>query len=194
MRKWLAVTGGIGSGKSCVLDILKERGYPVFSCDEIYKEIIQSAGYIQKIEKKFPTCVENGAINRVRLAEMIFQDESNRTALNDIAHPLIMDRLFYLMENCGNEIAFAEVPLLFEGNYEKDFDGVIVILRKREQRINAVALRNKISKEEATARILAQFDYDDESNKIRFENCNAILIENNGDLEELKTKINNLIF
>ena len=46
----IAITGGIGSGKSTVLDYLKTQGYPVFSCDEIYKEVAQSAEYLLKIK------------------------------------------------------------------------------------------------------------------------------------------------
>ena len=74
MGKKIAVTGGIGSGKSTVLTLLKNLGYPVFSCDEIYREITESQAYVKEIETLFPSCVENGTINRKALAEIVFND------------------------------------------------------------------------------------------------------------------------
>ena len=62
--KKIAITGGIGSGKSTVIELIKDQGFPVFSCDEIYKEIIVSKEYIQKIQENFPTAVKNGLIDK----------------------------------------------------------------------------------------------------------------------------------
>ena len=59
MSKKIAITGGIGSGKSTVLSFLKENGYPVFSCDEIYKQLLLDREYIEKIEKLFPSAVRS---------------------------------------------------------------------------------------------------------------------------------------
>lgn len=190
MKKKIALTGGIGSGKSTVLTFLSERGFPTFSCDEIYKEIILTPTYIQKISKIFPGCVEGGKINRKILAQTVFTNPENLARLNAIVHPLIMDVLFNKMNACKKEIVFAEVPLLFEGNYEGLFDGVLVVLRDKEQRIQSIIQRDGLDREEALRRIAMQFDYDNPQN--RFENCNAILIYNNGNLEDLKSKISAL--
>ena len=98
-----------------------------------------------------------------------------------------METLFDKMNACNQESVFAEVPLLFEGNYEELFDGVLVVLREKEQRIQAIMNRDAINREEALRKIAMQFDYDNPQN--RFENCNAILIYNDENLEELKSKV-----
>ena len=192
MKKLIAITGGIGSGKSSAAQFLLEMGYPVFSCDEIYREVILSPDYIQKVTTLFPECIVEGSIDKKILARIVFNDEAKLTLLNNIAHPLIMDTLFEKMHSCKQEIVFAEVPLLFEGNYENKFDLVLVIMRKMEMRIHSIMIRDGITKEEAIKRIAVQFDY--ENSNERLKNCNAILIENNATIEELKTRIQKINF
>ena len=91
MKKKIAITGGIGSGKSEAIKIIKELGFPVFSCDEIYKEIIFSKEYVQRIEENFPTCVKNGIIDRKELSAIVFANREKRDLLNSLSHPLIME-------------------------------------------------------------------------------------------------------
>ena len=67
--KKIAITGGIGSGKSLVGSYLKKQGYPVFSCDEIYKEIFDTNEYVQLIERAFPSTVKDGKIDRKILSQ-----------------------------------------------------------------------------------------------------------------------------
>ena len=194
MKKKIAVTGGIGSGKSSVLACLKNMGYPIFSCDDIYREVIDSPQYIEEITKFFPACVEHGKINRKKLADAVFNDKEKLSILNGIAHPLIIDRLLTNMEQCSEEVIFAEVPLLFEGNYENLFDRVIVVVRNKETRIQAIMHRDSISVGEANARIAAQFDYDNPKNQERLKNQNVIFIQNNGDFSHLENQVKNLNF
>ena len=82
---------------------------------------------------------------------------------------------------------FAEVPLLFEGGYQKDFDGVIVVLREKSARIGAVAVRDGLSEEEVERRIKNQFDYE---NKSIFEHT---VLYNDGDLAKLREKVGSVL-
>ena len=188
----VAITGGIGSGKSTALLYLKELGYPVFSCDEIYKEVISSKEYIDKIEEFFPEAVTNSCIERKILSEIIFNDPEKRALLNGIAHPLIMQKLYERMDNCKDELVFAEVPLLFECGFENEFDHVIVILRKEEKRIQSVQERDGISEEKIKQRMQSQFDYFSKDGQQRIKNCNAILLEN-CTIEQLRMDLQNII-
>ncbi len=193
MGKKIAVTGGIGSGKSTVLALLKKLGYPVFSCDEIYLEITESQAYVKELKKRFPSCVEKGKINRNALAEIVFKDEEKRKILNALAHPLIMQTLMERMEGVPS-VSFAEVPLLWEGNYQDLFDYIFIVTRNKEARIQAVLQRDATTVEKVKGRIAAQVDYDttdflkkDDSSKIRF-------IENNSSLQNLEDALKKALF
>ncbi len=168
-------------------------GYPVFSCDEIYKEIIVSKPYIEQIRENFPQCIREGAIDRKILSEIVFENETARGILNNIAHPLIMQRLLQQMDECSSDLVFAEVPLLFEGNYENLFDGVIVVLRNTKERVKSLIKRDNTSEEKIKNRIKTQFDYFSEQAIIRYENCNAHILKNEGKIEDLTKEISQII-
>ncbi len=193
MKKYIAITGGIGSGKSTVLAYLQTKGYPVFSCDEIYREVIALPIYIEEIGKAFPEAVKHGSIDKRTLGQIVFSDDEKRALLNQIAHPMIMRRLRERMEACTDELVFAEVPLLFEGNYENTFDGVLVVIRKKEARVRSLIERDGSSIVEIENKMASQFDYYSAETKKRFAACNAILLENDADKKELKRKMDILL-
>ena len=186
--KKIAVTGGIGSGKSTVLKILSDFGYPVFSCDEVYKEVILDPVYIKKIYKNFPNCVENNIIDKKKLAKEVFSNSEKRARLNSIAHPMIIELLLSKMKATPNDIAFAEVPLLFEENLESLFDGVIVVLRKESDRIESICKRDNCTQKEALARIAAQFDYQNWEKSNAFNQKGVYTLYNNDDVFQLKNE------
>ena len=184
--KKIAITGGIGSGKSTVSAYIKERGYPVFSCDEIYKEVITMPAYINAIQKVFPNVIQNGEIDRKRLSEQVFTDEKKRLDLNAVAHPLIMQRLMKKMQACKSELIFAEVPLLFEGGYQNWFDQIIIVKRSVEQRIQSVCKRDGLTKVEAQMRMCSQIDYDGEQMHKLEQMSNVFILQNDKDVSHLK--------
>ena len=145
-NKKIAVTGGIGSGKTLFCNILKSMGYDVFSCDDIYAEILQEETYLSLLIKNFPDCFPNGKFNKKILSERIFKNREDKKTLESLAHPLILQRLLKKMED--KEIVFAEVPLLFEGGYEELFDCVIALVRNKEDRIEAVKKRSRLTEAE----------------------------------------------
>lgn len=184
---YVAVTGGIGSGKSTVIGMIRKMGYPVFSADEISRTIYADPGIQEKIERHFPECISEMGIDRAKLSGIVFSDKDRLEMLNSITHPAIMENLFLEMEKSTSVLVFAEVPLLFEEGYERRFDQVIVVLRDRESRIASVQVRDGLSKEEVVARIKNQFDY--EKNKI----IAHTLIYNDGDLNALYQKVERAI-
>lgn len=183
--KKIAVTGGIGSGKSLFCNILKEMGYAVYSCDEIYAEILEEESYLTLLRERFPQCFPKGELDKKLLSAVIFSDPAERRALENLAHPLIMERLLKKME--GDEVAFAEVPLLFEGGYEGLFDSVIALVRPKEERIRAVIERSGLSEMEIIERMNSQFD----PALLKTKKC--LIVENNGSHEELKKKAEELL-
>lgn len=190
MGRRIAVTGGIGSGKSVVLRYIQEQGYPTVSCDEIYKEIIDESEYILQIAAIFPSVIKNGKIDRQKLSSIIFASEKKREQLNKIAHPYIMKKVHAFLDSAlkNNELAFAEVPLLFENNFEKDFDAVFVIMRSLTDRIHSLVIRDGSSEEESIRKISAQFDYQNKLDLLK-DMSNVYIIENDAGVEELQRKI-----
>ena len=159
MPNKIAVTGGIGSGKSAVCRILKERGYPVFSCDEINRTLLSEKSYLDGLCALFPACVKDGKLNKAALSALVFSDKEALKTLNAYAHPRISERLRREMDS-AEKTCFAEIPLLFESGMAKQFDCAIVVLRNKEERIRAVVARDGLTPEQAEARMKQQFDYD----------------------------------
>lgn len=190
--KKIAITGGIGSGKSLAGKIIAGQGYDVFSCDEIYAQITKSEEYIRQIEKAFPSVIVNGAIDRKKLSEIVFLDKEKRELLNAIAHPIIMGRLDEKMRKSKGVFIFAEVPLLFENNYQHLFDYVIVIFRDMEERIQSIMKRSLLSKEDCKKRMKAQFNYEVAYQKGDFSQ-NCFIVKNDGTKQDFEEKIYKII-
>lgn len=86
--------------------------------------------------------MRDGQIVRAELAKEVFSDKSRLAVLDALTHPAIMKKLREAMDSAEGDAVFAEVPLLFEGGYERRFDRVIVVLRPLEDRIAALFTRN----------------------------------------------------
>lgn len=177
----IAITGGIGSGKSTVAEIIRRQGYAVFSCDEIYNELLQNATFVNKLAEEFDgVLTPDGAIDRVKLSEKVFSDKTALKRLNTLTHPAVMDEV--LKKSEGHNLSFAEVPLLFENGYEKFFDGVIVVLRDEEERISSVIKRDKIDREKVILRIKSQLNYNND------DFAKYYVIHNSGNFDDLAAK------
>ena len=183
-NKRVAVTGGIGSGKSALLAIFHEMGYPVVSCDEISAHLWEDETYQKELSELFPACVLNGSLNKSVLSALVFSDSVSREKLNAFSHPFILRRV---LESMKEGLCFAEVPLLFEGGYEELFDAVVAVRRKRETRIAAVQVRSGLSREEVVQRINCQFD------DAKLEEKNCIIVQNDGSLHDLRMAAEEII-
>ncbi len=185
----VAITGGIGSGKSTVARYLREKGFSVFSCDEIYKEIYPTEEYQLTLAQAFPDCLVNGKIEKNLLSKKVFSDANALRKLNELSHQRIMTALHEKMSKASSKAVFAEVPLLFEGHYESDFDKVIVVLRNRKNRIDAVSLRDNTTSEAVQQRMDKQFDYDNKQNVSILKKCGYFLIQNESDEKSVQIEV-----
>lgn len=184
----IAVTGGIGSGKSTVCKIINSLGYPVYSCDEVYKLVLQDGKTVQELTVEFGKEILNadGSLNRSALSAIVFNDEGKLERLNKITHPKIFEKLFKISSN-DEGVVFYEVPLLFEGGYEKLFDSVLVVLRDKKERIDCVMSRDNLSEEEVVSRLNKQYNYDIN------DFTKYYVIHNDGNIDDLMLKINKLL-
>ena len=192
----IGLTGGIGTGKSTVSQILKDRGFPVIDLDVISHEVIEFPSVVEKIVQNFGREVldedeaGNCTISREKLGKIIFADKEKRLALNSIMHPEILKVMHKKILECKsekNKIIFVEVQLLFEVQWEKEFDYILLVAAKRDMQVRRVLERDKRSEEEAWNIINSQMSLDEKREKSDF------VIENDGNMDDLNKKVDKFL-
>lgn len=178
----VAVTGGIGAGKSEFMRAVKELGIRTYSADEINTELLRDKGYIEKLSEAFPLAVKDGKVDKSVLREEVFSDEKKRKTLNALAHPEIRRKI---EEITGD--AVVEVPLLFESGMTDLFDRVIVVTAGEDVRINRIVSTRNISKDLAK-NIIKNQATDDE----RLKRADYVAI-NDGTRKDLYEQAKNII-
>lgn len=178
----VAVTGGIGAGKSEFMRAVKELGIRTYSADEINAELLRDKGYIEKLSEAFPLAVKDGKVDKSVLREEVFSDEKKRKTLNALAHPEIRRKI---EEITGD--AVIEVPLLFESGMTDLFDRVIVVTAGEDVRINRIVSTRNISKDLAK-NIIKNQTTDDE----RIKRADYVAI-NDGTRKDLYEQAKNII-
>ena len=182
----VAITGGIGTGKSTLSAVLKRAGYFVVSCDEVTAGLYGKRFVKKGIKKLFPSAVTGIfrlVVDKKVIAKEVFSCPEKRKALEDFLHPLIIEEVQTALNKAKGKMVFAEVPLLFEGGYEKQFDKVIILTRPVAQRVESVMARSNITKEEVLQRINSQVDYG------KLDMAKYTHIFNGGDKKELENEI-----
>lgn len=177
----IALTGTIGAGKTVVSDYLRKKGYDVFDCDLENKKLLNNYAY-ELLYKDFKECFVDKCLDSKALAKLIFTDIKKKEKLESIMHPLILDKL----NKRNDDILFAEVPLLFEANWDKYFDIKILIVCDYDTSINRLINRG-LSKTEAIDRINNQMPLDLKKQKA------DIIIYNNGNFKQLYETIDSTL-
>ena len=196
----IGLTGGIGTGKSTVSQILREKKFPVIDLDTISHEVIKIPKVIEKIVENFGKEVlensgnfenENNAvrISREKLGKIIFENKEKRLILNSIMHPEILHTMREQISKYkkNNKIIFVEIQLLFEVQWEKEFDYILLISAKKSTQIRRILERDKRSENDALNIINSQLPLDEKKKRSDF------VIENDGNIEELKEKIDKFL-
>lgn len=181
--KKIAITGGIGSGKSTVLQMLKQKGYNTVSLDAVYNELLQDENYVLQISKQFeisPLEINGKYIlDKQALSQKVFNNTELLKELNAFTHKSIFKKAF---EKQNQGVTFYEVPLLFEGEYQNLFDSVWVVMRSYEKRIVSACERDNVTREKIENKAKNQIDYDkinlslhtilqNDGNKAELEKC-----------------------
>ena len=172
----IAVVGGIGSGKSEVMRAVRDMGIATLSADEINSELLATPSYIATIKNLFPTAVKDGEINRKELARIVFSDKTAREALNEVAHPLILQKI----KDDKRSPLVVEVPLIFESGAKDLFDVIVAIDTPLDKRIERLESGRNMTRDEVLARIDSQVDEDE------YLQIADHVIQNDGTLGDLK--------
>lgn len=184
-NKLIAITGGIGSGKSLALSILKNEGFNTLSSDIITAELYEKRKIKLILKKMFPSAVKgfiNPKIDRKEISKIVFNDKDKLNRLTDTITPLVLQEIIKRAKKIDGTV-FVEVPILFEKGYQSNFDKVIIIKRDKNSRIESVKIRSKLTEQEVLDRISNQFDYEN-SDLSSF----ITVINDNGE-KELKEKL-----
>ena len=186
----IVITGLIGSGKSTVAEILKEKGYDLISADEVNRELIKKGGknYIAiKNEPIFAPAFDGDFLDKKKLAEIIFNDKEKMEKLNEISHTNIIAAINEMVENSKEDKVFIEVPLFFKIKDRFPHDLVILVTASREFQIKRLMARDKIDYDFALRKIESQ----DELEEMKKQS--DIIIDNSGDIESLRRQIEEII-
>ena len=194
MTQTIAITGGIGSGKSTFCSKLKEKGFKVHSSDEqvakIYKNpdkkfvtYLRSIGLSKSISKK-----KN--INKKTISKIIFENKQIRKKLELYIFKIVRKKRSNFIKQEKEKktrLIFIDIPLLFENNLEKQFHKVISIIASKQERLKRLKKTRKMSETQFKNIIRSQT-----SDIIRKKKSDYV-IYNNSTLKDYKTKINKLI-
>ncbi|MFP5519140.1 MAG: dephospho-CoA kinase [Bdellovibrionia bacterium] len=187
--KWIGLTGGLGSGKSTVADILRRSGVSVLDADRKAREVLEKSGPAYgPVVEHFGEAIldDNQEVNRSRLAKIVFDNAKEKEWLESVIHPLVQqsvrsERLY--LQDQGVSLAFYDVPLLFEKNLQDQFDAVVLVYAPQELQIERVRQRNRWTEDEVQARLQNQISIDRKKEKTKY------IIYNTGTLKDLEKEV-----
>jgi dephospho-CoA kinase len=184
----VALTGGIGAGKSLVAQYFSELGARVVDADQLSRIAIErgSAGFDEVITRFGESILRNGDIDRKALGEIIFGDKSAKEDLESIIHPRVRQLFFEVVADlAADEILIYEIPLLVETGAASNFDQIITVEADLELRKSRLLKRGMFSSE-IDSRLAVQ------ASPAEREAVATFVIENSGDEDQLLRKVENL--
>jgi len=185
------LTGGIGAGKSAVATRLATHGAVVLDADKAAREVVEpgTPGLARIVEAFGPDVLrEDGTLNRPKLGEIVFADDTRRQVLNGIVHPLVHERMreaeaTALAEGGEGVVLVHDVPLLAEGGRGGQFDVVIVVDVPPEMQVERLVRDRGMTAEQAAARMSAQ------ATREQRLAIADIVIDNSGTLADLDQRV-----
>ena len=184
----VALTGGIGAGKSLVAQYFSELGARVVDADQLSRIAIErgSEGFDEVITRFGESILRNGDIDRKALGEIVFKDKSAKADLEAIIHPRVRELFFEVVNDLADdEILIYEIPLLVETGAASNFDQIITVEADLEIRKARLIKRGMFSSE-IESRLAAQ------ASPAEREAVATHVIENSGDEDQLLRKVENL--
>ena len=154
----VALTGGIGSGKSTVGQMFAQSGAIVIDSDQLARDVLErgSIGFNEVVAKFGDEILKNGEIDRQLLASIVFKDPKKRSELEQVTHPLIR-KVFaeVVARSANNSIIINQIPLLVESNHDYNFDHVITISANESIRTQRL-LKRGLTADQIRQRMQAQ--------------------------------------
>jgi dephospho-CoA kinase len=189
----VALTGGIGTGKSFCLATFAALGVPTIDADGLARQAVApgTKGYAQVIARFGAAILKaDGSLDRTALGALVFSDADARRALESIIHPVVyaaIERWFDGHARIGRvDVAIADVPLLFETTRERNFDAVVVAFCPSALQKIRVMERDGLSSEAAERRIASQLPIEEKAAKADF------VIDTSGTFDETRRQVRDI--
>ncbi|NNE97453.1 MAG: dephospho-CoA kinase [Pyrinomonadaceae bacterium] len=189
------LTGSIAVGKSFVCGVFEELGCHVLDADQTAREVVEPKTLgLGLIVENFGESIlqKNGQLDRKKLGELVFADESKRQLLNSLVHPLVKDKQDRWLKEKEIEspegIAIVDAALMIESGGHTRFDKLIVVWCKPDIQLQRLMLRDKLSRKSALKRIESQMPQEE---KMKFSDY---LIETTDGFEATREQVEKVYF
>lgn len=188
----IGLTGGIASGKSTVVEMIKDAGYKVIDADQLVHDMQAKGGRLYRSLLDWlgeAILLSDGELNRPKLGQLIFSSEEMRHQSAEIQGKIIREELAAKRDCLAKEedVFFMDIPLLIENDYQDWFDRIWLVVVSPEVQRQRLMKRNHLSAEEADMRIASQMPL---SEKMPYA---SLVIDNNGSIDDLKEKVKSAI-
>jgi len=189
----VGLTGGIGSGKSTVTEIIRASGITIIDADIVSREVMENyPSALRDIKNTFGEQFfdEDGKIRRKKLGDYIFRYTEERKKLDDIMIPLIKGEICSLMEKYDKEgikICIVDAPTLIEHNLHKDMNFNILVWVDKTTQMNRIIIRDNLTHQQVINRLNAQIPLDDKKDYVDF------IIDNSSKLSSMKEQTEDII-
>ncbi|ANE08176.1 dephospho-CoA kinase [Corynebacterium glutamicum] len=189
----IGLTGGIGSGKSTVADLLSSEGFLIVDADQVARDIVEPGQLaLAELAEAFGQDIlkPDGTLDRAGLAAKAFVSEEQTALLNAITHPRIAEesaRRFNEAEAQGAKVAVYDMPLLVEKGLDRKMDLVVVVDVDVEERVRRLVEKRGLTEDDVRRRIASQVPDD-----VRLKAAD-IVVDSNGTLEDLHAEASKLI-
>ncbi len=192
MTKIIGITGGIASGKSTVVAEIRKHGYQVIDADQVVHELQAKGGKLYQALCNWlgsEILQENGELDRKKLGQLIFSSKDMLEKSSCLQNGIIREELARRRDELAKtqDVFFMDIPLLIEHDYMEWFDDIWLVHLDEKTQLERLVMRNHFSKEEAKKRMASQMST--EAKKPYADK----LLDNSGDLTELKAQINQLL-
>ncbi len=190
-QRLIGLTGGIATGKSTVSNYLRDRYYlPILDADIYAKDAVEIGSPIwQTIVQRYGSTIqlENGALNRIKLGDIIFNDTQEKQWLESQIHPYVRKRFQEVINLLNDPILVLSIPLLIEADLTHLVTEIWVVSCSFEQQIQRLISRNQLTEKQAIIRIENQLSL---TEKMAIAD---VILDNSGDLNFLYQQIDQIL-